>query len=107
MRERLAAARPTSSSSFSNDHLLNWPINNTPEYTVGIGALHVGARPTGTTSGWQLPKYRIPVTPRSRYLVNEGARRRWRWPYLRQMEFDDGSRADAYSTRPRSSRSCR
>ena len=37
MRERLAAARPDVIVAFSNDHLLNWPINNTPEYTVGIG----------------------------------------------------------------------
>src|SRR5437762_8698623 len=42
MRERLIAARPDVIVAFSNDHLLNWPINNTPEYTVGIGAEHVG-----------------------------------------------------------------
>jgi len=42
MRDRLAAARPDVVLLFSNDHLLNWPINNTPEYTVGIWAEHVG-----------------------------------------------------------------
>src|SRR6267378_4383833 len=42
MRERLAKARPDAVVVFSNDHLLNWPINNTPEYTVGIGAEHIG-----------------------------------------------------------------
>src|SRR5678815_6145860 len=42
MRERLRAARPDVILLFSNDHLLNWPINNTPEYTVGIGAEHAG-----------------------------------------------------------------
>jgi hypothetical protein len=26
----------------SNDHLLNWPINNISDYTVGIGEEHVG-----------------------------------------------------------------
>jgi len=41
MRERLRAARPDVILLFSNDHLLNWPINNTPEYTVGLGAEHV------------------------------------------------------------------
>ena len=35
MRERLRAARPDVILLFSNDHLLNWPINNTPEYTLG------------------------------------------------------------------------
>src|SRR6266481_4560830 len=42
MRERLARARPDVVVVFSNDHLLNWPINNTPEYTVGIAGEHVG-----------------------------------------------------------------
>ena len=42
MRERLAAARPDAVVVFSNDHLLNWPINNTPEFTVGIAGEHVG-----------------------------------------------------------------
>ena len=42
MRQRLQAARPDVIVAFSNDHLLNWPLNNTPEYTVGIGEEHVG-----------------------------------------------------------------
>src|ERR1700756_410045 len=42
MRQRLVAARPDVIVAFSNDHLLNWPINNTPEYTVGIGPEHIG-----------------------------------------------------------------
>src|SRR2546421_7038785 len=42
MRRRLEAARPDVVVMFSNDHLLNWPINNMPEYTVGIGEEHVG-----------------------------------------------------------------
>src|SRR6266849_5342588 len=59
MRERLAAARPDAVVVFSNDHLLNWPMNNTPEYTVGIGAEHVG--PADWYDEWlALAKYRIP-----------------------------------------------
>jgi aromatic ring-opening dioxygenase catalytic subunit (LigB family) len=75
---------------FSNDHLLNWPINNTPEYTVGIGAEHVG--PADWYDEWlALEKYRIPGHPAiARYLVNEGARRRLAFAYLREMQFDDG-----------------
>ena len=42
MRRRLEAARPDVLVMFTNDHLLNWPINNMPEYTVGIAAEHVG-----------------------------------------------------------------
>ena len=90
MRERLRAARPDVLVLFSNDHLLNWPINNTPEYTVGIGAEHVG--PADWYDEWlALEKYRIPGHPAiARYLVNEGARRRVAFAYLRQMQFDDG-----------------
>lgn len=90
MRERLRAARPDVIVLFSNDHLLNWPINNTPEYTVGIGAEHVG--PADWYDEWlALEKYRIPGHPAiGRYLVNEGARRRLAFAYLRQMQFDDG-----------------
>jgi protocatechuate 4,5-dioxygenase beta chain len=90
MRERLQAARPDVIVLFSNDHLLNWPINNTPEYTVGIGAEHVG--PADWYDEWlALQKYRIPGHPAiARYLVNEGARRRLAFAYLREMQFDDG-----------------
>ncbi len=90
MRERLHAARPDVIVAFSNDHLLNWPINNTPEYTVGIGALHLG--PADWYDEWlALDKYRIPGHPAlARHLVREGARRRLAFAYLREMQFDDG-----------------
>jgi aromatic ring-opening dioxygenase catalytic subunit (LigB family) len=90
MRDRLRAARPDVILLFSNDHLLNWPINNTPEYTVGIGAEHVG--PADWYDEWlALEKYRIPGhAALARYLVNEGARRRLAFAYLRDMQFDDG-----------------
>jgi len=90
MRERLRAARPDVILLFSNDHLLNWPINNTPEYAVGIGPEHVG--PADWYDEWlALAKYRIPGHPAlARYLVNEGARRRLAFAYLRDMQFDDG-----------------
>jgi aromatic ring-opening dioxygenase catalytic subunit (LigB family) len=90
MRRRLDAARPDVLVGFSNDHLLNWPINNTPEYTVGIGAEHVG--PADWYDEWLgLGKYRIAGHPAlARYIVNEGARRRLAFAHLRQMQFDDG-----------------
>ena len=90
MRDRLWAARPDVILLLSNDHLLNWPINNTPEYTVGIGAEHVG--PADWYDEWlALEKYRIPGhLELARYLVNEGARRRLAFAYLRDMQFDDG-----------------
>ena len=76
MRRRLQAARPDVVVMFSNDHLLNWPINNTPEYTVGIAAEHVG--PADWYDEWlALEKYRVPGhPPLARDRGNEGARRR-------------------------------
>ncbi|MGH7308909.1 MAG: hypothetical protein ACREK6_09470 [Candidatus Rokuibacteriota bacterium] len=90
LRQRLEATRPDVIVAFSNDHLLNWPINNTPELTVGIGEEHVG--PAEWYDEWlALEQYRIPGHPAlARYLVNEGARRRLAFAYLRRMQFDDG-----------------
>jgi protocatechuate 4,5-dioxygenase beta chain len=90
MRWRLEAAKPDVILGFSNDHLLNWPINNIPELTVGLGEEHVG--PADWYDEWlALDKYRIPGHPTlARYIVNEGARRRIAFSYLREMQFDDG-----------------
>jgi aromatic ring-opening dioxygenase catalytic subunit (LigB family) len=91
MRWRLEAAKPDVILAFSNDHLLNWPINNIPEFTVGIGDEHVG--PADWYDEWlaMTDKYRIPGHPKlARYIVNEGARRRIAFSYLREMQFDDG-----------------
>ena len=90
MRRRLEAARPDTLVMFSNDHLLNWPINNIPEYTVGIADEHVG--PADWFDEWLgMEKYRVPGDPGlARFLVNEGARRGLSLAYLREMQFDDG-----------------
>ena len=90
MRRRLEAARPDVLVMFSNDHLLNWPMNNIPEYTVGIGEEHVG--PADWFDEWLgMEKYRIPGHPTlARFIVNEAARRSVALSYLRAMQFDDG-----------------
>ena len=90
MRRRLEAARPDTLVMFSNDHLLNWPINNIPEYTVGIGEDHVG--PADWFDEWLgMEKYRVAGDPAlARFLVNEAARRGLALAYLREMQFDDG-----------------
>jgi aromatic ring-opening dioxygenase catalytic subunit (LigB family) len=90
MRRRLEAARPDVLVMFSNDHLLNWPMNNIPEYTVGIGEEHVG--PADWFDEWLgMEKYRVPGHPTlARFVVNEAARRGLALSYLRAMQFDDG-----------------
>lgn len=90
LREHLRAARPDVLVIFANDHLLNWPINNTPEYTVGIGEWHVG--PADWYDQWlsREQKYRIPGHPAlARHIVNEGGRRGLSFAHLREMQFDD------------------
>lgn len=90
MRRRLEETRPDTLVMFSNDHLLNWPINNTPEYTVGIADEHVG--PADWFDEWLgMEKYRVPGDPGlARHLVNAGAQRGLSLAYLREMQFDDG-----------------
>ena len=90
MRRRLEVARPDTLVMVSNDHLLNWPINNIPEYTVGIGDEHVG--PADWFDEWLgMEKYRVPGDPGlARFIVNEAARRGLALAHLREMQFDDG-----------------
>jgi aromatic ring-opening dioxygenase catalytic subunit (LigB family) len=91
MRRRLEAAQPDVLVMLSNDHLLNWPMNNVPEYTVGIAAEHVG--PADWFDEWLgMEKYRVPGEPGlARFLVNESARRGLALAHLGgEMQFDDG-----------------
>src|SRR2546428_13109745 len=90
MRRRLEAARPDVLVMFTNDHLLNWPINNIPEYAVGIGDEHTG--PADWFDEWLgMEKHRVPRHPAlARWIVNEGARRHLQFAWLRRMQFDDG-----------------
>jgi protocatechuate 4,5-dioxygenase beta chain len=90
LRQRLDAARPDVVIMFSNDHLLNWPLNNTPEYTVGIGDEHVG--PADWFDEWlAMEKYHVPGhSSLARFIVNESARHGLALAHLRDMQFDDG-----------------
>ncbi len=90
LRRRLEAARPDVIVMLANDHLLNWPINNIPNYTVGVGPEHVG--PADWFDEWlALTKFRLPGHPDlARCIVREGGRLGIMFAYLRKMEFDDG-----------------
>jgi len=90
LRERLDVARPDVVIMFSNDHLLNWPMNNMPEYTVGIADEHVG--PADWFDEWlAMEKYRVAGhAALARFIVNESARRGLALAHLRDMQFDDG-----------------
>jgi hypothetical protein len=90
LRETLVAAEPDVLIIFGNDHLLNWPMNNTPEYTVGVGPRHVG--PADWYDSWlaRESKYDVAGHPElARFIVNEGARRGLALAHLHEMQFDD------------------
>ena len=92
MREWLAEKKPDVMIIFANDHLLNWPLSNTPEYTVGIADKHSGP------ADWYMPwlsqekKYHVPGSPGlARHIVNESAKHGLQLAYIREdMQFDDG-----------------
>jgi protocatechuate 4,5-dioxygenase beta chain len=90
MRRRLEAARADVVVMVSNDHLLNWPLTNVPEYTVGIGAEHAG--PAEWFDEWlALARFRRPGHPElARWLVREGARRGLMLAFLPELQLDDG-----------------
>ena len=103
MRERLAAARPDVIVAFSNDHLLNWPINNTPEYTGrhrrgARGARRLVRRVAGARQVQDPRPSGAGALHRQR-----GARRRLAFSYLRRMQFDDGISVPMHYLNPSSS----
>jgi len=90
MRSHLDAARPDVLLIFGNDHLINWPINNTPDYTVGIAGEFTG--PHEWYRPWlQLEEYKIAGNPElARHMVNAMAAEGIGMSYLREdMQFDD------------------
>ena len=92
LRAHLDQARPDVLIIFANDHLLNWPLNNTPEYTVGTAEQHSG--PADWYQPWlaREKKYHVPGhAPLARFLVNEAAKEGLQFAHLRaDMQFDDG-----------------
>jgi len=90
MRAHLAEREVDLMVLFANDHLLNWPLGNTPEYTVGIDPSHGG--PADWYDDWlKLDKYTVPGhADFARFMVNEAARNGLAMAYKRDMQFDDG-----------------
>lgn len=101
LRTRLEAARPDVIVMLSNDHLLNWPLGNMPDFTVGIGDEHVG--PADWFDEWlALPKFRVKGHPAlARCIVREGPAHGIGFAFLRRMEFDDGFSVPLHYLTPR------
>ncbi|MBT3536568.1 MAG: hypothetical protein HN478_21995 [Rhodospirillaceae bacterium] len=72
-----------------NDHLLNWPLSNTPEYTVGVDDVHNG--PADWYDEWlALEKFQVQGHGAlARFIVNQAARHGLALSHKRDMQFDD------------------
>ena len=89
MREHLDAREIDVLVIVGNDHLLNWPLSNTPEYTVGVDETHVG--PADWYDEWlALEKFTVKGhAPLARHIVNRAARHGLAMAHKRDMQFDD------------------
>jgi len=89
MRDHLDERRIDLLIIVGNDHLLNWPLSNTPEYTVGVDESHAG--PADWYDEWlALEKFQVPGHGAlARHIVNRAARHGLAMAHKRNMQFDD------------------
>lgn len=85
----LRAARPDAIIGIANDHLLNFPPSNVPDFCVGTAARWAG--PAEWFRDWlNLPAYEVPGHPGlAKALVREGARRGVNFAFSDALLFDD------------------
>ena len=69
--ERIMAARPDVIIGIANDHVLNYNLNNFPNFAIGIGEAHSG--PGEWFESWlKVPKYQLRGEPRMASLLYNG-----------------------------------
>src|SRR5687768_2124669 len=62
LRQRLEASNPSAMIMISNDHLLNFPVDDPPDFAVALATEHTGPEPW--FEAWlQLAPYRVPGHP--------------------------------------------
>ncbi len=89
LRAKLEAARPTVLVLISNDHLLNFPVDNAPDFAVALAAEHTGPEPW-FESWLQIPPYRVPGHPDlARAIVRDGTRAGMQIRPVDRLRFDD------------------
>lgn len=96
----LRAARPDVIVGIANDHVLNLPINNTPDFCVGTAAHWQG--PAEWFKDWlNVPNYSVAGVPEvARTLVREAARAGTRLAYTDTLLFDDNWSVPLYFLTP-------
>jgi len=89
LRERLEAARPTTLLMISNDHLLNFPVDDAPDFAVSLAPSHEGPEPW-FESWLNVPPYRVPGQPElARTIVRQGSRAGMQIRPVQRLRFDD------------------
>src|SRR5579884_3278595 len=89
LRARLERAAPTVMIMIANDHILNFPVDATPDFAVALAAEHVGPEPW-FESWLEIPPYRVPGQPAlARAIVREGNRAGVPIVAVDRLRFDD------------------
>ncbi len=89
LRARLEQAAPTTLLMVANDHILNFPVDATPDFAVALAAEHAGPEPW-FESWLEVPPYRVPGNPTlARALVREGSRAGIQMTAVERLRFDD------------------
>lgn len=89
LRERIAAVRPTALVMIANDHLLNFPVDDAPDFAVALAAEHTG--PEEWFEPWlEIAPFRVPGHPAlARSIVREGSRAGMQIRPVEHLRFDD------------------
>lgn len=101
MAERLERARPEVIVGIANDHLLNFRLDNIPDWCVGTAAHWQG--PAEWFRDWvNVPPYEVAGQPElARTLVRESARRGVNLAFSDALEFDDNWSVPLHFLTPR------
>jgi hypothetical protein len=89
LRTRLEQAAPTTLLMVANDHILNFPVDATPDFAVALAAEHAGPEPW-FESWLDVQPYRVAGNPTlARALVREGSRAGAPIVAVDRLRFDD------------------
>ena len=92
--------KPDAIIGISNDHILNLPVDNTPDFCVGTADLWQG--PGDFFKDWlKIPDYRVKGhRDLARTLVNQADRRGIKFAYSETLQFDDNFSVPLYYLTP-------
>jgi len=92
--------KPDAIIGLSNDHILNLPVDNTPDFCVGTADLWHG--PGDFFKDWlKIPDYRVKGhRDLARTLVNQADRRGIKFAYSETLQFDDNFSVPLYYLTP-------